>query len=142
MDVVNNVNKYLNDSANNTIVNQALAGKYHTNGLQYDILGFPIFKGDNLIFDTKLKDSLLVALDDEQMKYCTMQLHEAIVRGEISESLFSEKQLQQIIDGKARIDKLTWHHHQATGKMQLVSSEVHGSANHTGGNAIWGEGVR
>ncbi|MGE3630417.1 MAG: RHS repeat-associated core domain-containing protein [Sandaracinaceae bacterium] len=37
--------------------------------------------------------------------------------------------------------RLTWHHHQDTGRMQLVSADEHGAAcPHTGGMAIWGGG--
>ncbi|WP_257129118.1 HNH endonuclease [Bacillus pseudomycoides] len=49
--------------------------------------------------------------------------------------------MAQIQKGEARIHGLTWHHHQVTGKMQLVDSEVHG-ANHLGGNKLWGGGIR
>ncbi len=37
---------------------------------------------------------------------------------------------------------MTWHHHQDTGRMQLVYDEPHGSFRHTGGMAIWGGGYR
>ncbi|WP_306475043.1 HNH endonuclease [Bacillus pseudomycoides] len=62
-------------------------------------------------------------------------------KGEISKDLFTPRQLAQIQKGEARIHGLTWHHHQVTGKMQLVDSEVHG-ANHLGGNKLWGGGIR
>jgi len=32
----------------------------------------------------------------------------------------------------------TWHHHQETGRMQLVRTDWHGATNHTGGSTIWG----
>ena len=37
---------------------------------------------------------------------------------------------------------LTWHHHQDTGRMQLVNRDEHNAfpGGHTGGMAIWGGG--
>ena len=32
----------------------------------------------------------------------------------------------------------TWHHHQTTGRMQLVNSKIHSQTGHTGGFSIWG----
>ena len=31
----------------------------------------------------------------------------------------------------------TWHHHQDTGRMQLVESDIHGDTGHTGGFSLW-----
>ena len=70
-----------------------------------------------------------------------MALDKAIKDGLIPESMFTPNQLQDIIDGMPKIEELTWHHHQVTGKMQLVPSEVH-NTNHLGGNKLWGEGIR
>jgi hypothetical protein len=33
----------------------------------------------------------------------------------------------------------SWHHHEDTGRMQLVPSELHGAVGHTGGFSIWGK---
>ncbi len=35
----------------------------------------------------------------------------------------------------------TWHHHQETGRMQLVEFTLHNQASHTGGNSFWGQKV-
>ncbi|MBK1809441.1 HNH endonuclease [Clostridium sp. YIM B02505] len=136
-----NVNRYLNESISNTIINQSLAGSVHKNGLDYDILGFPIFKGDNLKFEFDLPKDLTISLDYDQFVACTKALEKAIIDGKVSESIFSSNQLQDIIDGMPRIEGLTWHHHQVTGKMQLVDSAIH-QANHLGGNAMWGGRIR
>lgn len=37
-------------------------------------------------------------------------------------------------------DGLTWHHHQDTGRMQLVEYGEHAAHRHTGGMSIWGGG--
>ena len=141
-EVVENTDKYLNLSSKNTILNQSLAGGIHANGLKYDILGFPIFEGKSLVFEHDLPKNLLKNVTDiEQFENCTMALHDAIKNGELPECLFTSTQLRQIIDGKPRIKGLTWHHHQVTGKMQLVNAQIH-QANHLGGNSIWGGGIR
>ena len=33
----------------------------------------------------------------------------------------------------------TWHHHQETGRMQLVNTQIHRQTGHTGGYSIWGK---
>ncbi len=32
-----------------------------------------------------------------------------------------------------------WHHHQITGRMQLVNEKIHAQTGHTGGFSIWGK---
>lgn len=88
-------------------------------GVDYDVLGFPIFKGDDVKFSLKLKESLFKATDDAQFKECTRLLKEAIEQGKISKDMFTPKQLRDIENGEARIKGLTWHH-QVPGKMQLA----------------------
>ncbi|MEM7548053.1 MAG: HNH endonuclease [Bacteroidota bacterium] len=36
------------------------------------------------------------------------------------------------------IRAFTWHHHQTTGRMQLVNSKIHSQTGHTGGFSLWG----
>ncbi|WP_242168327.1 HNH endonuclease [Priestia koreensis] len=102
-------------------------------GVDYDILGFPIFKGEAVEFQTTLDKRMFKASDDRQFKLCTQALKESIEKGEISEEVFTTKQLRDIYNGEARIKGLTWHHHQVPGKIQLVVSKTH-KVNHLGGN--------
>ncbi|MBT2216285.1 HNH endonuclease [Virgibacillus dakarensis] len=139
--VVGHVDDYLNASPKNNIINKGLAGGKHVKGVDYDVLGFPIFKGDDVKFSLKLKESLFKATDDTQFKECTIMLKRAIEKGEVSKDLFTAKQLRDIENGEARIKGLTWHHHQVPGKMQLVVSKTH-KVNHLGGNKLWGDGIR
>lgn len=139
--VVGHVDDYLNASPKNNIVNKGLAGGKHVKGVDYDVLGFPIFKGDDVKFSLKLKESLFKTTDDTQFKECTGLLKEAIEQGKISKDIFTPKQLRDIENGEARIKGLTWHHHQVPGKMQLVVSKTH-KVNHLGGNKLWGDGIR
>ncbi|PGM60556.1 hypothetical protein CN947_16785 [Bacillus cereus] len=139
--VVGHVDEYLNSSPKNNILNKALAGGTHVKGVDYDILGFPIFKGDAVKFQTTLDKEMYIAKDLRQFEECTRALQKAIEAGKVSKDIFTPKQLAQISAGKERIQGLTWHHHQVPGKMQLVVSKVHG-VNHLGGNKLWGDGIR
>lgn len=139
-EVISNLNKYLNDAPDNAILNSTKAGTFYK-GVEFDPLGFPIFKGDNLLFEFDLPENLIIAADKNQFSACTEALGDAIRRGEIPESKFTIDQLKDITDGDELIDGLTWHHNQVKGKMQLVPTSVH-NVNHLGGNAIWGGGIR
>lgn len=110
-------------------------------GVDYDVLGFPIFKGVDVKFSLKLNEDLYKVSDETQFKKCTSLLKEAIEQGNISKDIFTSKQLRDIENGEARIKGLTWHHHQVPGKMQLVVSKTH-KVNHLGGNKLWGDGIR
>ncbi|NMD71603.1 HNH endonuclease [Bacillus sp. DNRA2] len=141
-EVVGHVDDYLNASPQHNIVNKGLAGGKHVKGVDYDVLGFPIFKGENLLFTLKMDKEYYVMKDTIQFKECTRILKEAIEYGELASDLFSPQQLDQIEKGRARIKGFTWHHHQVPGKMQLVLEDIHGSVSHLGGNKLWGKGIR
>ncbi|MGG0725080.1 T7SS effector LXG polymorphic toxin [Bacillus mycoides] len=141
-EVVELTETYLNTKTKNNILNKPLAGGTHVKkGVDFDILGFPIFKGDDVKFTMKLKSASFKMPDRAQFKECTAELKGKIESGEISKELFTPEQLSDIMKGKAKIKDLTWHHHQIPGKMQLVNSDVHG-VNHLGGNKLWGDGIR
>jgi hypothetical protein len=140
-DVVGLVDNYLNASPTNNILNKSLAGGTHVKGVDYDILGFPIFKGDAVKFQMKLDKDMFILSDDKQFKACTDALKDALESGTIPKEIFTAKQLIDIYNGEARIKGLTWHHHQVPGKMQLVVSTTH-KVNHLGGNSLWGDGIR
>ncbi|MHA4087403.1 MULTISPECIES: HNH endonuclease [Bacillus cereus group] len=139
--VVGYVDAHLNASPKHNIINKGLAGGTHMKGIDYDVLGFPIFKGEDVKFTHKLDESLFIAKDDAQFEECTRQLKAAINKGEIPRDIFTPKQLKMIELELPRIVDLTWHHHQVPGKMQLVVSAKH-SVNHLGGNKLWGGGIR
>ncbi|SDC84832.1 DNase/tRNase domain of colicin-like bacteriocin [Terribacillus halophilus] len=140
--VVGHVDDYLNASPKNNIVNKGLAGGKHVKGVDYDVLGFPIFKGDDLAYTLKLDKEYYIMKDTDQFKECTRILKEAIEKGEVPKDIFNPQQIDQIEKGRARIKGFTWHHHQVPGKMQLVLEDTHGSVSHLGGNKLWGEGIR
>jgi RHS repeat-associated protein len=118
--------------------NVRLAGQAHPEtGVVFDSRGFPIFD-DLAVFDTRLPvDSFYAESYTAQMRMATRDLWAAIQRNEVSALQFTPEQLQSIRQGSARIDGYTWHHHQDTGRMQLVDRDTHSGTGHVG----W-EGMR
>ncbi|MFU2080960.1 MULTISPECIES: HNH endonuclease [Avibacterium] len=53
-----------------------------------------------------------------------------------NESQFTQKQLENIYSEKPTIDGFTWHHHQDTGRMQLIPERIHQETGHIGGRSI------
>lgn len=130
----------MNKGESSRLINQELAGTTDINGVQRDVLGFPIFKEGDKVFEGKLDESFYISNDTVQFKESTRQLKKAIEKGEIDSNIFSSKQLEQIRKGKKKIDGYIWHHNQVTGRMELVNRTAHESARHTGGKALWGGG--
>jgi hypothetical protein len=60
------------------------------------------------------------------MKEATKNLREQINMGKVDSSRFNGEQLKAIQKGDAQIPDLTWHHHQDTGRMQLIPFDIHG----------------
>lgn len=131
--------------------NQKLEGQNHpktgvpferktieVNGQQVDGV-FPTFKSK---FTLKLPNSKLVMADEKQFTYCTNQLAKQIEKNPALANKFTSQQLADIKAGKPRIDGLTWDHNEQKGVMQLVDRQIHADTGHTGGNSIWGGGVR
>lgn len=129
-------------------VNDELDGKEHKEtGVKYEkktvevdgmrIRGvFPKFQSK---FDAQLPGDKRLASDAVQKGECNKQLKEAIQKNPELKKQFTEKQLQQIDDGKTP-SNYVWHHNEEPGKMQLVDAKTHSSAKHTGGKAIWNKG--
>ncbi|WP_434578577.1 HNH endonuclease [Pseudomonas sp. Z5-35] len=101
--------------------NVHLAGRRHpVTGGVFDNRGFPIFD-DVTAFDTRISiDAFKSTTYEGQMKLATKELSGAIQQGQVRASSFTAKQLQQINAGAKKIDGYTWHHHQDSGRMQLV----------------------
>ncbi|WP_442805718.1 HNH endonuclease [Testudinibacter sp. TR-2022] len=51
-------------------------------------------------------------------------------------SQFTSEQLEAIYRGEAKIPDYTWHHHQDSGRMQLIPEDIHRQTGHLGGEAI------
>ncbi|QNR97485.1 hemagglutinin repeat-containing protein [Stenotrophomonas sp. 169] len=117
--------------------NARLAGKSHpVTGVVFDSRGFPIFD-DITAFDVKIPpQKFLSASYENQMRLATQELAGAIQAGAVKVAGFTPRQLEQIRSGSKKIEGYTWHHHQESGRMQLVPEIVHQKTGHVGGEAI------
>ena len=70
------------------------------------------------------------------MRLATKNLAEAIRKGQVRSSSFNSEQLKAIGKGQAKIPDYTWHHHQDTGRMQLVPEKLHHDTGHIGWEAM------
>ncbi|MEW8229303.1 MAG: HNH endonuclease [Candidatus Thiodiazotropha endolucinida] len=119
------------------VKNVKLAGQRHpVTGIVFDNKGYPVFD-DVAAFDTRLSvNPFRNAGYTGQMRMATNDLAAAIQRGEVKPSVFSQNQLRQIQARSERIDGFTWHHHQDSGRMQLVPRDIHGRTGHIGWEAM------
>lgn len=97
---------------------------------------FPIFES---FCDVTLPNENLGDSDSKQFRVCNEKLSEDFESGKLDCSKFSERQLEQIKNGD-KPEGFTWHHHQETGVMQLIDTEIHDKTGHTGGKSVWGGG--
>lgn len=105
------------------------------NGKQLEVT-VPKFESN---FDTKLEDDQLQLDRQKHNDICNEKLKEYCDQNpEWAKENFSDKQLDQIKNGK-KPEGYTWHHDGGeVGHMQLVDSKIHNDTRHTGGIAIWG----
>lgn len=145
--IVNDV-KRVDDVLKLKTVNKELVNTVHPgSGVAYnnkviDFFGYKIegvFPRFDAAFTTKLPSDKLLAKDKVQFDHCNSELREAIRDNPELKNKFSDRQLQQIADGKTP-SGYTWNHNEEIGKMELVDSVKHDMAKHTGGKAIWGGG--
>lgn len=113
--------------------------------LKRDINGFPIF---NSKFDTYVPDDLLGNRDpDSHFKYANGQFKKLLeVNKGVGETLgLTKEQIEHFLKeppSSRPPSGLTWHHHQDSGRMQLVDRDEHRFVRHTGGMSIWGGGYQ
>ncbi len=98
-----------------------------------------VFPEFDTLFEAQLPEDLLKASDKKQEIECNKQLKNAIENNPKLREKFSPEQMEQILNGDTP-DGYTWHHHEDTGKMQLVDTVEHARTGHTGGRSIWGGG--
>ncbi|MBF0786247.1 hypothetical protein E4T80_12310 [Muribacter muris] len=117
--------------------NVKLAGKKHSvSGVPFDTKGFPIFD-DIAQYDTRLNISIFSNLSyKDQMKMATKDLENSIRNGSVNKANFTDNQLDAIFRGDSKIPGYTWHHHQDTGRMQLVPTDKHIKTGHIGGEGM------
>ncbi|MET7020517.1 WXG100 family type VII secretion target [Bacillus mycoides] len=113
-----------------------LAGDKHpVTGIPYDAEGFPIFesKGEVMLKEADFKKSRTT-----QSRKCSKALYEQIMENPELALKFTYEEIQLFKMGKTP-EHYTWHHHQDTGRMQLVDYQTHHDTGHTGGYKIWGK---
>ncbi len=119
------------------IRNAKLAGSSHpVTGVPFDERGFPIFD-KYMKYETRITQTIEKRDFILHMREATRSLREALDRGSVSKTLFNEHQLAAIQKGRAQIPDFTWHHHQESGRMQLIPKDIHTSTGHVGGNQTW-----
>uniref|UniRef100_UPI001EF06121 HNH endonuclease n=1 Tax=Paenibacillus tepidiphilus TaxID=2608683 RepID=UPI001EF06121 len=104
--------------------------------IKYDADGFPVFNSKQ---DLSLPESYYLEPDDIQFEYLSKELFKKIESDKNLAQKFTAEEIALLKKGKVP-ETLTWHHHQDTGKMQIVDYFEHQVAGHTGGRAIWGGG--
>ncbi|MEJ8561543.1 DUF637 domain-containing protein [Yoonia sp. GPGPB17] len=105
--------------------------------ITFNSRGFPVFD-DVALFDTRFTAADYRTLSSTaQMRAATQSLNAQIVLDQGLSNRFTSEQLSAIRAGNARIPGLTWHHHEDTGRMQLVAADIHGEIRHIGGDAMW-----
>lgn len=111
----------------------ALAGTSKTlrdgSRIVFDSRGFPIFD-DVARYETRI--TMTEGNRPIDLSAATRDLRSAIDEGRVSASQFDADQLAAIRGGNGTIPNLTWHHHQDTGRMQLVPRNIHSQVNHIG----------
>jgi hypothetical protein len=100
---------------------------------------FPVFDS---AFEATLPEETYLMSDKVHIGIANMQLYEAIqanpgLTAELGFTTTDVENLQSSVT-PAGYD---WHHHEHTGKIQLVDEEAHSNTAHTGGRSIWGGGT-
>ncbi|RAN84853.1 HNH endonuclease [Bacillus sp. SRB_331] len=128
--------KVVDDSTGITTYTFTSKKNGETYKVKYDKDGYPIF---NSKYETSLSESYHIEPDSVQFKYLSQKLYDDIMKDPNLAKQFSQTDIELFKLGK-KPKSVTWHHHQETGKMQLVNYYEHQVAGHTGGRAIWGGG--
>ncbi|MCY8126306.1 HNH endonuclease [Bacillus spizizenii] len=114
--------------------NGKLVGKKHPKtGVKFNSKGFPIFASK---YNYNLPMSLIKSSNGTQFKNANASLKKAINTWEHAKK-FNKYQIQDIKNGKTPRGYI-WHHHENTGRLQLVNRTIHEKTGHTGGKSIWG----
>jgi len=116
------------------------AGSVNKNGIPFDKNGFVDFS-EWVIAEVRLPDNMIVGRSWDQARVATEEFYKQLKGNEelMKKFNFDELQWKAIKSGKGKIPGYTWHHHQDTGRMQLVPTSIHKKGlPHTGGHALWG----
>lgn len=113
-----------------------LAGDKHPiTGIPYDADGFPIF---DAVTEVALKEADFKKTRPTHDRICNKLLYEEILKDPKLAAKFTAEEIELFKNGE-KPKTYTWHHHQDTGRMQLVDAYLHEKTGHTGGYNIWGK---
>ncbi|KFN01595.1 WXG100 family type VII secretion target [Bacillus clarus] len=113
-----------------------LAGDKHpVTGIPYDSDGFPIFESKG---EVTLKKEDFKKTRTTHFRRCNKELYKQIMEDPKFASKFTEAEIELFRIGKTP-ENYTWHHHQESGRMQLVDYQTHHDTGHTGGYKILGK---
>ncbi|MCY7572347.1 HNH endonuclease [Bacillus pumilus] len=127
--------QYLKNSTKKVVIrNGKLAKKKHPKtGVKFTANGFPVF---NSKFNYNLPGLLIKSSNKTQFAKANASLKIGIKSPKHAKK-FTKNQIIDINHNKTPRGYV-WHHHENTGRLQLVNKEIHKKTGHTGGRAIWG----
>lgn len=96
-----------------------------------------VFPKFDSVYDANLPSDMRQASRSAHNVEANSQLNNAIKEDPDLGAKFDDVQREQIMDGQTP-DGYTWHHHEESGRMQLVDTQTHELTRHTGGYSIWG----
>ncbi|WP_338635015.1 hemagglutinin repeat-containing protein [Spirobacillus cienkowskii] len=102
----------------------------------YDQKGLPGFTPHmktEVIFSQK---TMLETNYEEHLTMSTKALWAEVQKDPVLKRKFTEAELLDMEQGKQKIGKYTWHHHQDLGRMQLVETKIHKDAPHVGAKSL------
>jgi hypothetical protein len=115
----------------------AMAKQVHEKtGVEFDRNGFPKF---HAYYTVRLKKEDYKASRETHFYKASKILYNKAMKSRRLRKRFTNSELNAFKNGSIP-ERYTWHHHQKSGKMQLVFRETHSAVNHIGGYSIWGPG--
>ncbi|XAM43024.1 hypothetical protein TPELB_33390 [Terrisporobacter petrolearius] len=116
---------------------KSVAGRKHpTTGVDFDSDGFPVFKSK---YDMQLDPTDYSKSRGTHFRRASKALYADIMKNSSLKSKFTAGEIGILKKGGVP-KSYTWHHHQSSGKMQLVNRVTHRKTGHKGGFSIWGPG--
>lgn len=121
-------------------INSSLEGQKHpVTGVEFQKNAYGVYPKFESKATVNLPENMRMETDAKQFKYCNDKLKEQLHENPAMEKQFTKSELKQIDAGRTPKGN-TWHHNEASGKMELVDRHIHDKTAHTGGRSIWGGG--
>ena len=102
--------------------------------VKFDSKGFPKFES---YYTVKLRRKDFRKSRETHFNIANKKLYNAISSNSRLRSKFTKQDIKKISQGETP-NKYTWHHHQDSGVLELVDSDIHSKTSHVGGYSIWG----